>query len=250
MALMEKKRYQGRRARKRVYKKRRRTGFYVFVGLVILTLVALIFFGPDPTSEETESVNRVEDPTVAGPPEAVSEEEAAEEEAAEEDEEEAKPPPPEDPTLFMTIPRLGIVGHTVINDDSEAALDLSAIKLPSTGFPWQKDHNTYIAGHRIGWPWNETDYQFFNLPLMRKGDEVILTDTNGTVYTYEVSEIFAVTPYDTWVADPVAGREMVSLQTCTETPYDWWTIGARLFGGGPDAGRLVVRADLADIKQA
>jgi sortase A len=97
----------------------------VFLGLVVLTLLAMIFLGPDGTLEsESGVVERVEDLTVAGPPEIVSEKE--EEEAA---------PPPEDPTLFLTVPRLGLFSHTVRNDESESALDLGAIKLPYTGFP-------------------------------------------------------------------------------------------------------------------
>ena len=62
---------------------------------------------------------------------------------------EAPPPPPlapQDPTLYLTIPRLGVYGHVVRNDDSEAALDLGAIKLPESGFPWEgSETNTYIA---------------------------------------------------------------------------------------------------------
>ncbi len=78
----------------------------MFLGLVVLTLLAVIFFGPDSTLEsESGVVERVEDPTVAGPPEAVSEEEAAqEEEAAEGEEEEAAPTPPADPTMYLSVP--------------------------------------------------------------------------------------------------------------------------------------------------
>ena len=173
------------------------------------------------------------------------EEEAASEQQQEKEEEEpAPPPPPEDPTLFLTVPKLGLYNHTVRNDRSEWALDLGAIKLPSTGFPWEKaDTNTYIACHRIGWPGTESYNQCLNLPLMQKGDEVYLVDTTGRVYEYRVSEVFGITPMDGWVKEPIAGRDVVSLQTCTETPYDWWSMGTGLFGGGPESGRLVVRAD-------
>ncbi|MDQ4107132.1 MAG: class E sortase [Actinomycetota bacterium] len=170
---------------------------------------------------------------------AAAEKKAAEERAAEE----AKPPPPEDPTTFLTVPRLGLYGSTVRNDDSPSAMDLGAIKLPSTGFPWQGGANTYIAAHRIGWPGTESNYQFYNLPAMQMGDLIYLTDMNGTVYTYQVTEIFAVYPHEAWVTNPIAGRDMITLQTCTETPNDWWTIGPKLFASTPDSGRLVVRAD-------
>ncbi len=222
----------------------------MFVGLIVLVLGALTFFGTDRASQQQEdaSVGRVADPTVEGAPEPILEEPANEEEKsseqeAAEKEEEAAPPPPEDPTLSLTVPKLGVYGHTVRNDSSEEALNLGAIKLPQTGFPWQEGANTYIAGHRIGWPWNETYYQLFDLPSMQKGDEVLLTDANGTAYEYRVSEMFAVSPDDTWVTEPIPGRDVVSLQTCTETPDDWWTIGPSLMESGPESGRLIVRAD-------
>ncbi len=251
MALTKQQPHRRRRTRQQAYKKRRRTGLFVFVGLVILVLGALALFGMDPASQQQEAatVGQIVDPTVDGAPEAVLEEPAPEkeepskQEAAEEEREETAPPPPEDPTLSLTVPKLGVNGHTVRNDSSEEALSLGAIKLPETGFPWQEGANTYIAGHRIGYPWNESNYQLYNLPSMQKGDEVVLTDANGTIYEYRVSEIFAVSPDDTWVADPIPGRDVVSLQTCTETPDDWWTIGPSLMESGPESGRLVVRAD-------
>lgn len=151
---------------------------------------------------------------------------------------------PSDKTMSLSIPRLAAVrGDTVLNSDSPEALDRAAIKLPSTGFPWQEGANTYIAGHRIGWPGTETRYQFYYLPAMRKGDAVYLTDSGGTTYEYRVTEKFAVKPSENWVTEPVAGRDMVTLQTCTETVNDWWTIGPKLMESGPDSGRLIVRAD-------
>jgi LPXTG-site transpeptidase (sortase) family protein len=164
--------------------------------------------------------------------------------AAREKEKESKaPPPPSDPTLYLTVPKLGIYSHTVRNDSSSWALDMGAIKLPTSAHPWQKNGNTYIAGHRIGWPGTQSYYQFYNLPSMVAGDVVYLTDTNGTVYEYRVSEVFAVSPSENWVTAPVAGRDMVTLQTCTESPTDWWTIGDDLMNSTPQSGRLVVRAD-------
>jgi LPXTG-site transpeptidase (sortase) family protein len=250
----------GRNPRKRpIFRRRRRRGFFVLSALAVLLLVALgatSFSGEPLTSVSGGPVARVDAPAVADPPEPVADpeaqaereaarKEAAEERAAaekaaaeEEKEEEATPPAPEDPMMYLTVPRLGIYGHTVRNDDSQWALDAGAIKVPETGFPWQEGAtNIYIAGHRIGWPGTESYYQFYNLPAMQEGDEVILEDTNGTVYTYQVSEIFAVSPWETWVTKPIPGRDVISLQTCTETPDDWWTLGPRLFEGGltPDA---------------
>ncbi len=209
------------------------------------------FFSGTTTEEVSEAPpeEEVETPTPAeeeapSEEESAAEQKAAEERAAAEEEERRATAVPDDPTLFLTVPRLGLYGHTVRNDSSEAALDLGAIKLPGTGFPWQReDTNTYIACHRIGWPGTQSYNQCLNLPAMQEGDEIFLEDTLGRVYGYQISEILAVSPNDSWITRPVAGKDVVSLQTCTETPDDWWTIGPSLYGGGPESGRLTVQAE-------
>ena len=255
MALMDKKRYRERRyeerrvVRKRTFKRRQRTGLFVFLGLVILTLLALIVFGTGLLSSPTdgESVGRVEDPTVEGAPEIVSED-AADEESADEgeaddeesasDEDEPTPVVPDDPTMSLSVPKLGINGALVA--EGEAALEAGVQRV--SGAPWQPGSNTYIAGHRVGFPGTGSDRIFYNLPAMTQGDEITLTDSLGQVHEYRVSEVFAVTPFDTWVMDPT-GDDMISLQVCTETPDDWWTIGPSLMSSGPESGRLIVRAE-------
>ena len=214
----------------------------MFVGLVILTLGALIFFGPDRTSEDGVVVERVEDPTISEAPDAVSEDEEVtdEEELAVEDEE-AAPVPPADATMYLTVPKLGI--NDAFVDDSEAALELGAQHLAGAGYPWLPGSNTYIAGHRVGFPGTGSDHIFYNLPSMAEGDEIILRDSNGREYTYRVTEVFAVTPFDLWVTEPT-GSDIISLQACTETPDDWTTIGPSLMSSGPESGRLIVRGEL------
>lgn len=150
---------------------------------------------------------------------------------------------PDDTSLSLTVPKLGVYGHTVRDDASAEALDAGAVKIPSTGFPWERNANTYIAGHRVGYRDTESYYQFLELPSMKKGDEVILEDGDGGQYVYEVTKIFAVEPDETWVTEPVAGKDMVTLQTCTESVDDWETIGPEVMVSGPDTGRLVVRAE-------
>ena len=148
---------------------------------------------------------------------------------------------PSDPTMYLSVPSLGISGTPVIDENSEAALTAGTMHLPGTGFPWQDGANTYIAGHRVGYPGTPSDHIFYNLPSMSMGDEVTLTDSNGDTYTYAVSEMFAVTPFDTYVTGPT-GTDTVTLQVCTETPEDWFTIGPNLMSSGPESGRLIVRA--------
>lgn len=239
---MDKKRYGGRRTRRRTFKRRRRTGLWVFVVLVVLTLGATILYSTGFLTLQTEeNVEQVEDPTVDEAPEIVGEGEEGTDESADEDEDEATPVVPDDPAMFLSVPKLDIVDALVL--DGEAGLELGAQHLEGAGYPWLPGSNTYIAGHRIGFPGTGSDHIFYSLPAMAEGDEIILRDTLGQEYTYEVTEIFAVTPFDVWVADPVAGKDVVSLQVCTETPDDWWTIGPRLMSSGPESGRLIVRAE-------
>lgn len=154
------------------------------------------------------------------------------------------PPAPDDPTLRLTVPRLGIEGDTVKNDESEEALGKGAIKLPQTGFPWEKGANTYVACHRIGFPGTESHNQCLDLGEMKKGDEIRVKDANGATYRYRATEFLTVLPHETWVADPVEGKQLLSLQTCIEAPGDFATLG-------PDWGaRYVVRAELVASKAA
>lgn len=165
------------------------------------------------------------------------------ERAGDRSEEDREAPPPADKDMSLTVPRLGIQGDSVTNSADPQVLHEGAQKIPSTGFPWQDGANTYIAGHRIGFPGTESHNQFYDLPAMREGDPVYLTDADGETYEYRVTEIFAVSPSESWVTEPVEGRDMVTLQTCTHSPDDWWSITPQLFGAGPESGRLVVRAD-------
>ena len=52
-----------------------------------------------------------------------------------------------------------------------------------------------------------------------RGYEVILTDANGTKYTYEVFKKFIVDPSELRVTQPVAGKSIITLQTCTLPDY-------------------------------
>ena len=75
-----------------------------------------------------------------------------------------------------------------------------------------------------GYPGTPSDHVFWNLPNLSQGDEIILTDSEGTTYTYAVSQIFEVSPSDMSVTAPTGG-DVVSLQTCIEDYGDYWTPG-------------------------
>ena len=232
-------------------KRRPRTGLYIFVGLVVVALGLLAYLGLGSVlGGSSGSVERVQTPEIETPLPAVSEkpadearaeeqaaneraaeeradeQRAAEERAAAEEREAEAATPPDDPTMFLTVPTLGIEDVPVINDDSEYALEAGTQHVTSSGFPWEKGANTYIAGHRVGYPGTASDHVFYNLPMLGAGDEITLTDSNGEVYNYAVTNIVEVSPTDTWVAGPPAsGNDTVSLQTCIEDFGDYWTEG-------------------------
>jgi sortase A len=173
------------------------------------------------------------------------EEEKNQQEASAAAAEEPVAPIPKTNDLWMTIPKMDLYDNYVSNSSDPAALDYGAAKRPDTQFPWhQGDTNTYIAAHRVGWPGTASYYQFYDLPNLTYGDKVYLYDANGTTYTYEVTEIFEVAPTETWVVEPAAGRDVISLQTCIENYGDYWTMGPNWYV------RYVVRADRVAITPA
>jgi len=238
----------GTRSQRQKYRRRRqRAGFALLISLVIIVLGITLFFRTDPfQSTEASSVDKVSVPMIAQAPEVVAEQkDTSRDEGATKEEDKSEQAAAEEPVapvpatndFWLTIPKLGLYDNYVTNSDAHSALDYGATKRTDTGFPWQNNANTYIVGHRLGWPGTGSDHIFYNLPLLNYGDKVYLYDANGTVYTYEVTEIYEVLPSETWVTRPVPGRPMVSLQTCIENYGDYWTMGPNWFV------RYIVRAD-------
>ncbi len=224
-------------------------GSSIFLGTLLALLWQLLapsFVASDPgaanfdkpivqTSSRDDTTLEAEEnyPTQEVPMKLVANKQASKKQAARN----ASTSPRHDFTMYLTIPRLGLYDHTVRNIGSQAALDVGAIKLPSTAFPWQRgDTNTFIICHRLGFPGTQSYNQCLNLPSMRRGDEIFLKDANGRVYKYRVTQMFAATPYDAWVTKPVKGREIVSLETCIENLGDYYALGPHW------QGRLIVRA--------
>src|SRR5215212_1025650 len=136
--------------------------------------------------------------------------------------------PPADTMMSLSVPAMGISDIPVVEGTSEASLSQGVGHVPGTGYPWVSGSNTYIAGHRIGYPGTPSDHVFWNLPNLVQGDQILLTDSNGTTYTYAVSEIFEVSPTDLSVTAPT-GDDVVTLQTCIEDYGDYWTPGPNWF---------------------
>ena len=138
---------------------------------------------------------------------------------------EAKPaiPVPEDKTLWVTVPKMNRVQNvpmpSTVGDDEESLKAFAGIHLQGTGFPWQEEANVYIAGHRLGYPNTSSFLAFWDLNNVKKGDEVYVTDAMGRSYTYRVFKELVVNPSDLFVTQPVRGKNIITLQTCTLPDY-------------------------------
>jgi LPXTG-site transpeptidase (sortase) family protein len=238
--------------RQRILKDRRRTRLYGLVAAAGLILFGALLLGINILTSDGP-VERVATPASAPDPEELvraAQQEAAfiakaRQAAAEKETKEsaprasnAEPQPavPSDTTMYLTIPKLGLQDIPVLEGSSEAVLSQGVGHLPGTGYPWVEGSNTYIAGHRIGYPGTVSDRVFWDLPSLVAGDEVILEDSLGQAYTYRVSEILEVSPYDLSVTGST-GSDIVSLQTCIENYGDYWTAGPNWLA------RYIVRAE-------
>ena len=139
---------------------------------------------------------------------------------------------PKDTTLSLTVPKMaraeGVPVETGEATDTEA-LKHGALRVAGTGFPWQSGANTYIAGHRLGFPSTRSYLLFYDLNKLANGDRIFLEDARGAVYEYAVFHKEIVGPRAVRVTAPVAGKSVVTLQSCTLPNY---------------SERLVVQAEL------
>jgi sortase A len=144
---------------------------------------------------------------------------------------------PEDPTLNITVPSMERISNAPIPDtfgDDEVALkNFAGIHLQGTGFPWQDEANVYIAGHRLGYPNTPSFLAFWDIDSVVEGDQIFVTDANGREYTYEVFQNLEVDPTDLFVTEPLEGRNILTLQSCTLPDYE---------------RRVIVQAELQDTR--
>jgi sortase A len=152
-------------------------------------------------------------------------------------EEAGSPPPKQDTTMELTIPSMRRVQNVPVYTGTagdRSALHDGTLHLRGTSFPWQREANVYIAGHRLGYPHTKSWLVFWDLNELRRGRRVVLTDSEGNRYIYRVYDRFILGPNDTSATEPVAGMNVISLQTCTLPNY---------------AERLIVRAELVRTVQ-
>ena len=179
-------------------------------------LIAAFFLGPEapPDDFASEDEPRNFDAPILEDTQASAENEEEREEVAS---------GPEDKTLWLTIPKMTRVWGAMIPDaagNDEAKLrDYSAIHLEDTGFPWEEGANVYIAGHRLGYPSTASFLAFYDLDDLAVGDEIAVADADQKVYTYRVSTEFVAGPTDFSVTEPIKGKDILTLQTCTLPDY-------------------------------
>jgi sortase A len=163
----------------------------------------------EPTADEMDS---------ARPPKTVEEADESEEEAAV-----PAVPVPEDKTLWVTVPGMNQIEDDAIpyttGDDEDKLRDYAGIHLQGTGFPWEEEANVYIAGHRLGYPSTNSFLAFWDLNKLENGDEIYVGDAMGRSYTYRVFKEFVVEPSDLFVTQPIEGKNIITLQTCTLPDY-------------------------------
>ncbi|MDQ3943024.1 MAG: sortase [Actinomycetota bacterium] len=125
--------------------------------------------------------------------------------------------------LELTVPALDRVDGVPVYDAPESgyekALHDGVVHVRGTGFPWQDVANVYIAGHRVGYPGTRSNLVFWDLDKLEKGDEIFLTEADGTRYTYQVFEKRVISPHTVSIMRPTKGKNIVSLQTCTLPDY-------------------------------
>ena len=150
----------------------------------------------------------------------------------------AVPAAPKDRALTLTVPSMKRVKDVPVYGgpaQDENALHNGTLHVNDTGFPWDREANVYIAGHRLGYPRTESFLVFWDLNELKKGRRVLLEDSEGTRYVYRVFDRRIVGPDDVSVKEPIEGKNIVSLQTCTLPDYK---------------DRLVVQAELVKTAKA
>ncbi len=129
---------------------------------------------------------------------------------------------PKSERLRLTIPTMKRVRDIPVYDGAasdKGKLAAGVLHLQDTDFPWEKEANVYIAGHRLGYPRTKSWLVFWNLDKLSRGDRIRLEDAEGRKYVYEVFDKRVVPPNDVSVKEPIEGKNIVTLQTCTLPDY-------------------------------
>jgi sortase A len=194
---------------------------------LILTALVFVLAGCGQSSGDQGKAQKQEPP----------EKQVAPEQGAQKEQPEAALKPPSTDMMELTIPEMARIKNdeipTGLGTDETLFHDYAGVHIKYTGFPWQQEANVYIAGHRLGFPGTKSYLAFWDLNKLEEGDEFYITDAEGRKYTYEVFRKFIATPENLSVLNPVDGKNIVTLQTCTLPDY---------------VNRFLVRGELKDVQ--
>ena len=153
--------------------------------------------------------------------------------------EQASVEPPSNDMMKLTVPKMEQIKDdeipTGLGTDETLFHDYAGVHIKHTGYPWEEEANVYIAGHRLGYEGTNSHLAFWDLNKLEEGDEFYITDSEGRQYTYVVFRKYVTTPDNLRVLNPVEGKNIVTLQTCTLPDY---------------TNRLLIRAEREEIKEA
>ena len=130
---------------------------------------------------------------------------------------------PQNKMLKLTVPKMSELNNDEVPTGAGSVEALfknyAGVHLQGTGVPWEEEANVYIAGHRLGFQGTPSYLAFYDIDNLQNGDEIILEDANGKQYVYEVFNTIVTDPTDLSVLEPIEGKNIVSLQTCTLPDY-------------------------------
>lgn len=120
----------------------------------------------------------------------------------------------------LSIPSLSIEAPIQFIDKADektfqAALKNGVVHYPGTALAGEFG-NMYIFGHSSDYIWSKGHYKtiFAVLPSIKNGDEIFVTDSKGTQYTYKVIDTKIVKPNDVSVLDQQGNKKkLLTVQT-------------------------------------
>ena len=187
--------------------------------------------GEDGSQDQAQQEQQKETPDEQVAPQQGAQEDSGDEQASVE--------PPSNDMMKLTVPKMEQIKDdeipTGLGTDETLFHDYAGVHIKHTGYPWEEEANVYIAGHRLGYEGTNSHLAFWDLNKLEEGDEVYITDSEGRQYTYVVFRKYVTTPANLRVLNPVEGKNIVTLQTCTLPDY---------------TNRLLIRAELEEIKEA
>ena len=187
--------------------------------------------GEDGSQDQAQQEQQKETPDEQVAPQQGAQEDSGDEQASVE--------PPSNDMMKLTVPKMEQIKDdeipTGLGTDETLFHDYAGVHIKHTGYPWEEEANVYIAGHRLGYEGTNSHLAFWDLNKLEEGDEFYITDSEGRQYTYVVFRKYVTTPANLRVLNPVEGKNIVTLQTCTLPDY---------------VNRLLIRAEREEIKEA